>query len=164
MKDSDTNLKANYSSWLHTLSVHETVFYMETESWDLTISLWHCRPLWRDTNLELFRQGLPFAGCVSACHREEVSLKQDFVGKSWAHSWLMCALQHEQSYQKLLVRLDKKLEELVCWSVIHFSQMMYGPETFQNEMETKIAQWISHILIIIIPNSSCFCFHRMYEC
>lgn len=81
-----------------------------------------------------------FAGCARAWYREEVSLEQDFIGKSWAHSWLMYALQCEQSYQKPLVRLEQKIERFACWSVIHFSQMMYGPETFLNEMENKIVQ------------------------
>ena len=102
----------------------------KSKSWDLTLPLQHCVPQWRDPNLELFGQGLLFAGRVRACRREEVSLEQDFIGKSWDHSWLMYALQHEQSYQKLLVRLDQKIEGFACWSVIHFFQMTYGLKTF----------------------------------
>jgi len=67
---------------------------------------------------------------VRAYDRGQVSLKQDFIGKSWAHSWLLCALQQELSYQKLPVGLDQKIEGFACWSVIHFSQMMCDPETF----------------------------------
>lgn len=91
------------------------------------LSLQQCSSV-KDPNLELLGQRLLFAGFGGAHHREDVILKQGFVEKSWARSWLMCGLQHEQSYQKLLV--NQNTEGFSCCSVIHISQMMYGPVTF----------------------------------
>lgn len=62
-----------------------------------------------------------------AHHREGVSLEQGSIRKSWAHSQLMFVLQHEQSYQKLQVKLHQNTEGFSCWSAIHISQMTYGP-------------------------------------
>lgn len=160
MQDPDTDL----SSALVGLVSHLGCALRQHSTWKLEAQIWFffCSvafPWWRGSSLELFGQGLLFVG-VWGLARGRRSVWNMILQEIAELTHGLCMLCSVNSYQKLPVRLDQKIKGSACQFVICGWGMVQ--RLLINEMETQTTQWISHMLITVIPNGSCSCFHRLY--